>query len=210
MRHVDANLMSAAGFEVAVDQRGECGGVRRLVKTFQHFVMRNGLVGVLIVRTLDGASGPVASGAAERRVDGADQLARAAPDDRLVGAFQRRGAAVVGELLGQMAMGDIVLSDDHDAGGVLVQPVDDAGSAYAADAGEAVAAMMDQRVDQRARPVAGGGVNHEAGRLGDDDDVVVLVEHIERNVFALRRRVFGFGQGDLDRYRPGAPCAWRR
>ena len=56
----------------------------------------------------------------------------------------------------------VVLRHDHEAGRVLVEPVHDAGPPLAADAGKAVAAMGDQRVDQRAGPVAGGGMHDEA------------------------------------------------
>ena len=45
--------------------------------------------------------------------------------------------------------------------------------------------MGDQRIDQRARLVPGGGMHDEALRLVDDDDVVVLEHDIERDVLAL-------------------------
>jgi hypothetical protein len=72
---------------------------------------------------------------------------------------------VVGELLRQMAVRDIVLGDHHDASRVLVEPMDDAGATHAADARKRIAAMIDQRVDQRAGPVAGAGMHDEAGGL---------------------------------------------
>ena len=53
-------------------------------------------------------------------------------------------------------MGAVVLGDDQQAAGVLVEPVDDARPLHAADARQAVAAMGDQRVDQRAGLMAGG------------------------------------------------------
>ena len=68
----------------------------------------------------------------------------------------------------------------------------DAGPLHAADAGQALAAMGDQRIDQRAGFVAGGGVNHQTARLLDDDDVVVLMDDIERDV--LRFRLGGNGR----------------
>jgi hypothetical protein len=43
------------------------------------------------------------------------------------------------------------------------------GRLHTADAGERVAAMIDQRVDQRAGPVARAGRHHQPGRLVDDD-----------------------------------------
>src|SRR5690606_35269472 len=63
---------------------------------------------------------------------------------------------------------------------------------------QARAAMMDERVDQRARPVAGAGMHDEARRLAKDDQVVVLVEHVERDVFGLRLGIARLRQGDLD------------
>src|SRR3546814_13333012 len=58
--------------------------------------------------------------------------------------------------------------------------VDDTGSPDAANAGQAVAAMMDQRIDQCSGPVAGARVADKAGGLDDDDDVAVRSE--ERRV----------------------------
>jgi len=104
---------------------------------------------------------------------------------------------MIGELQRQMPVGDIVFGDDHHASRILVQPMHDPWTANAPDAGKAAAAMMDQCIDQRAGPIAGGGMNDQPGGLGDDDDIVVLVEHVQRNILAQRRRVFRLGQGDL-------------
>ena len=60
------------------------------------------------------------------------------------------------------------------------------GPRHAADAGEARAAMGDQRVDERAVGIAGAGMHDEPGRLVDDDDGVVLVDDVERNCLRLR------------------------
>jgi hypothetical protein len=43
------------------------------------------------------------------------------------------------------------------------------------------------------------GMHDHAGRLGDDDEIVVLVEDVERNVLAFRRRVLRLRQIDLER-----------
>ena len=48
-----------------------------------------------------------------------------------------------------------------------------------------VAAVGDQRVDERADGVAGGGVHDEACRLVDDDEVGVLVDDVERDRLGL-------------------------
>ena len=44
--------------------------------------------------------------------------------------------------------------------------------------------MGDQGVDQGAGLVAGGRMHHQPSGLVDDDDVVVLVDDIERDIFA--------------------------
>ncbi len=56
---------------------------------------------------------------------------------------------------------------------------------------------MQQGVDQGAVGVAGRGVSGHAGRLVDDDQVVVLIEHDQRDVLGLRRCGSGRRQVDL-------------
>ena len=76
----------------------------------------------------------------------------------------------------------LVLGHDHDARGVLVEPVHDARPPLAADADERVAAVMQERVDQRARLVRRRRMHDHARRLVDDDEVRVFVDDRERNV----------------------------
>ena len=101
-----------------------------------------------------------------------------------IGALERAGAAVVGELRRQAAMRAVVLGHDQQPARVLVEPVHDARPPHAADAGQAVAAMGDERVDQRAALMPGGRMHDEPGRLVDDDEVVVLVDDRERDRLA--------------------------
>ena len=56
-------------------------------------------------------------------------------------------------------MSDVGLGDDEESGRILVDAVDDAGTGDTADARQAVAAMVEQRVDQRPVAVARGGVD---------------------------------------------------
>ena len=135
--------------------------------------------------------------AVDRLVDRALRPIRRAPHEGEVAALQRAGAAVIGELGGERAMGAVGLGDDHQAGRVLVEAVDDAGPAHAADAGQARAAMGDQRVDQGAGAVARRGMDDEAARLVDDDDVVVLVDDDERD--RLRAGLRGLRRRQRDR-----------
>ena len=152
--------------------------------------------------------------AVERRVDGAARPRRRAPDDGEIAALQR-AFALVGELLAERAVGAVVLGHHHQAGGVLVEPVHDAGPLDAADARQAVAAMGDQRVDQRAGGVAGGRMHHQALRLVDHDERVVLVDDVERDRLGRRLGRFRLRQRDgndiagIDLGRRIADCARR-
>ena len=91
------------------------------------------------------------------------------------------------------------LRNHQQAGRVLVEPVHDAGPAHAADAREAIPAMGDQRVDERARPVARGRMDHHPLRLVDHDDRVVLEHDVERDGFGGRQRRLGRRNRDRDR-----------
>ena len=72
--------------------------------------------------------------ACDRPIDprhGSGDRNRAAANDGKIGALDR----MVGELRGQAFMGAVGLGHDEQARGVLVDPVDDAGPGYTADAG---------------------------------------------------------------------------
>ena len=96
-------------------------------------------------------------------------------------------------MLGEAVMGRIILGDDQEAAGVLVQPVHDAGALYPANAGQAVAAMGNQGIDQGSGFIPGAGMHHEACGLFDDDQVLVFINHGERNGFGPGLRVHGRG-----------------
>ena len=140
--------------------------------------------------------------AADRCIDGAMRPRRRAPDEREIAALELAGAAMVGELLGERAMRLVGLGDDQQPARVLVEAMHDAGPRHAADAGEAGAAMGDQRVDQRAGGVAGARMHHEAGRLVDDDERVVLIDDVERNGLARAARRRGGGASQARSGRP--------
>ncbi len=58
--------------------------------------------------------------------------------------------------------------------------------------------MADQRIDQRPVGMAGGGVDDEPGRLVDDDEMLVLVDDVERDVLALDGQIFRRGRVERD------------
>ena len=53
--------------------------------------------------------------------------------------------------------------------------------------------MMEQGVDQRSGPVARGGMNHHAGGLVDDDQMIVLEQDIQRDMPRAGGSVFRLG-----------------
>ena len=78
------------------------------------------------------------------------------------------------------------LRDDDEAGGVLVQPVHDAGALHAADAGQ-VCYECEQRVHERAVRVSRRGVHRQPRGFVHDDEMIVLVHDADGDV--LRRKV---------------------
>ena len=70
--------------------------------------------------------------------------------------------------------------DHHHPAGVLVEPVHDAGARHIRQRGR----MMQQGIEQRAIAIACTGVNDEPRRLVDDQQMLVLEDDVERNVFA--------------------------
>ena len=67
----------------------------------------------------------------------------------------------------------IVFRHHHGAAGVLIEAMDNAGPLLAADAGQ-ICAVMEQRIHQGVRLVARAGMDDEAGRLIDDEQVVIF------------------------------------
>src|SRR6185312_13029090 len=147
----------AAGLQPA----GEQGGQRLAVgidEALDHLPMRHRLAaarayGALLARMRM---------AVEGRIDRAARPLRRAPDQREIIAFD--GAlALVGKLVAQPPVRTVRLRHHHEASGVLVEPVHDAGPLDAANAGETVAAMRDQRVDQSAARVSRSRMYDEPG-----------------------------------------------
>ena len=183
MGEMHPDLMGAAGLELAGQQRGDRLAVAP-VEGFLDFPMGDGLAAAFAHRHfLPRMRMPV-----DRRIDGAALAVGHVPGERHVAAPHRAGAAVIGELRGQRLVRPVVLRHHHQPGGVLVEPMHDARPPDAADPGKARAAMGDQRIDQRAGFMAGGGMHDESLGLVDDDDVVILIDDIERDILSRRAR----------------------
>ena len=186
MFQMHADLVGAAGFGTALEER-------EVSRRFQHAPCGLGLAGP--GAAADGHALAVHGVAGDGAVHGTGRGAGAAADHGEVSFF--RGA--LGELPGERGVGGIVFRDQDATAGVLVETVDDSRSQGVAARGDE-AAVVEDGVDQRALPVTRGGMDNEAGRLVQAEQVVVLVEDVERDVLGhgLHRRRRGRGRHGLD------------
>ena len=143
-----------------------------------HLPVRHGMAGVFL---RNGHALSIDRVAADGGVHRAGIGAEAAVDHGLVHTRK----APVGELRRERLMGEIVFCHDQKAARVAVDAVDDAGAHLSADAGERIAAMVQQGVDERPVRVAGRGMHNETARLVHHDEIRVLVNNVERDI--LRR-----------------------
>jgi hypothetical protein len=114
---------------------------------------------------------------------------------------------MVGELRGERLVRAVGLGDHHQPGGVLVETVHDARPLHPADARETVAAMGNQRIDQRAAGMPRGRMHDEPRRLVDHDQLVVLEHDLERDVLARGLRLLGLRHVHHDRVARVDPLA---
>src|ERR1700722_3843877 len=188
-RHRDAYLMGAAGLELASDQACRA-------EAFLEPPVGGGVPTALFSH--DGHFLAMARIASNGPLDLACMNVEPAPNERQIFAFERAGAAVVGEEVGEALMRGVGFGDDEEPGRVLVEPVHDTGPLDPADARQARSAMADQRVDQRARRVARRRMDDEPGRLVDHDQMIVLVDHGKFDVLAQKGRVLRHGRLEDD------------
>ncbi len=140
--------------------------------------------------------------ASDRRVDGV------APDD--VARRQRQvlaGHASGLQLAHERRLRGQCLGDDQEAARVLVEAVDDPGARHAGK----LRRVVQQRVQQRAVPVAAARVHDEACRLVDDEQRVVLGDDRQGDRFREKRHLPRIGgRMDHDLLAAVDPCGRRR
>jgi len=141
---------------------------------------------------------PVLGVAADRPFQDALVGRQPALHDRQVAAGKR----AVRQLGRQGAVGDVVAGHEHQARGALVQSVDDPRPARAAGR-RPLATPPQQGVDEGARGVSGRGMDHHPGRLVQDDQVAILVDHVQRD--RLRHGLQADGGGKLELDQVAAP-----
>ena len=156
---------------------------------------------------------PVPRVAPDGGIDAAARLDDA-PDERDVLLLD---FAIV-ELPRELLVRRVVLGDDHDAGGAPVEAMHDSRPHLTADAAE-IRDVMEQRVDERARRMAGAGMHHHPGRLVQHGDVGILMQdfegqlfaghfrcgrlrHVDRHPVTLAHREVGAGSAPVDRDAP--------
>src|SRR5579864_7548087 len=103
----------------------------------------------------------------------------------------------IAELRRESAMARVVARDDDEPRRPFVETMNDARPRDAAGGGPHTAAS-EQRVDERARLVAGSRVDDHAGWFVDHRDVAVLVQDLERDVFGHRRRLVSLRHLDFN------------
>ena len=187
--HVDADLMGPAGLE-------DTFHVRVVPEAFQDaYVRHSGLPGGVHGHLLAVLRVP-----ADRAVDRELLLPDPVMDDRQV----LPADAVFLELRRDGGVGRVVLADDERACRVAVDAVHDAGPQDAVDPGQGagpglrIQAVMHDGVHERAVPVARRGVNDHALGLIYDEDVVVLIEDVERDIFGRDVRQDALRKADRD------------
>src|SRR5262249_11768114 len=101
------------------------------------------------------------------------------------------------ELVAQVTVRLLILGYENHAAGVAIQPMDDTRPMLAADVAELAEAEL-QSVHERPAPVPFGGVHDHVGRLVDRRQELVLVQHLQRNVFSSRQIVGWLGQANAN------------
>ena len=173
--HVHADLMRAPGVEVAFDQ-----GVALIaaggLKALEHLEGGDGLAGERVVRHRHLHA--VARRAGDAGVDGPLVHDDLAVHERDVAAVEGAGPD---EVL-QLALRVIVLCGEHEARRIAVQPMHDPRTVLPLHGPQMLdAAVVDERVGERAVLVPVRRVAHQAALLGEDDQVIVLIAYVEGN-----------------------------
>jgi hypothetical protein len=89
----------------------------------------------------------------------------------------------VTELSAEFAVGGIIFGGDENAGGFAIEAVNDAGAIGGASGGELAFTMVKEGGSEGASGTTCTWVNVHAGGFVDDEDVIVLMENVEGEIF---------------------------
>ena len=170
MLHVNSNLVGTPGFESALYQV-------HVAKALQHLVVGNSML-TLIAFGEDIHLKPILNATANMPDDGALILRQITPNQRCIYAL----GGMIEELLGDVGVGKLVLGNYQNARRVLIDTVHQSGTHIAALKQRKILKVVGKRVHQGSGVVAMTGVHHHAGLLIYDDNVIILVKDIERNI----------------------------
>lgn len=99
------------------------------------------------------------------------------------------------ELPGQSLVRGVIFGHNDQTAGVLVDPVNNPGAHDITNARQGWPAMGDESIDQGAGRIARCGMDHQARRLVDDNEMLILIDDIKRYVFGLRQGGCWWWQG---------------
>src|SRR6266542_4682346 len=184
---MDADLVCPAGLELDVE---ECMAREQLEQLeLRHRIARG--------RSVERTPERIAAVAADRRFDTSTARARPAHDERQVAPLER---TVADESL-KAPMRLFRTRDDHQAGGLAIEPMHDPG-AFGLAAGDVVGKKT---VTERPGWVTGRRMNDEPGRLVHDDEVLVLVRDSQPHRFRGEFRRRAIRRREFDLLAPGQP-----
>ena len=94
-------------------------------------------------------------------------------------------------------MGNIILGNHQQSGSIFINSVDDARPLYAVNIRK-IFAVKQQGIDKGSRIVPVGRVYHHAPRFIDDNNIPVLINNVQGDIFRRYRELFCFGNRDFN------------
>ena len=83
-------------------------------------------------------------------------------------------------------MSAVVFGNDKQSAGVFVNTMNNAGTMFAVNAGKAFATVKHKRIHKRAGPVPDRRMHDHAARFIHHNDILILIDDIERNIFGCK------------------------
>ncbi len=184
MGEMDPYLVGAAGAETAFEFRGRAG------KRPDHAITGDGRSPLVFGEDRHlFAVRPAASDVAD---DPAFRRDRNTPYKRPVGAFDPPR----GEIARQGLVRGLAFGGEEKPARILVEAVNDPRTRLSAYPGKALAAMVEEGVDEGSVGISRRRVNDEPCGLVDDDQMCILEADVERDLLRGRRGRRGFGESD--------------
>ena len=103
------------------------------------------------------------------------------------------------QLAGQHIVGKIVLGNSQKSGSILVDAMHDSGAQFAVDTGKVIAHGMEQTVDQRIVLMSRRRMHHQTLGLVDHQNILILVDDVQRHFRGFDVHFLGLGDGILHR-----------